>query len=62
LNADVLSAAIDLLSSPPYADTGVTFRTGKRATYMRRHASRIAGTATVATISVPVCARASNPQ
>jgi len=31
LNADVLSAAIDLLSSPPYAAIGTICRIGKRA-------------------------------
>src|SRR5947209_13165037 len=62
LNADVLSAAIDLLSSPPYAAIGTIWRIGKRAAYIMRSAETTADTTRKLTTSVPVCERCSKPQ
>src|SRR3954468_11665474 len=62
LNAEVLSAAIDLLSSPPYAAIGTICRIGKRAALFCRNASTTADTTRALTMRVPVCALWSKPQ
>src|SRR3954468_21804306 len=62
LNPEVLSAAIDLLSSPPHAAIGTICRVGKCAADIWRNAAATADTTRALTTSVPVCAVWSKPQ
>jgi hypothetical protein len=62
LKADVLSAAIEAWSSPPYTSTVTIRRIGKRASYSRWKTVVIASTASALTISDPGCDCPSKPQ
>jgi hypothetical protein len=62
LNAEVLSAAIDAGSLPPYASTGCIRRIGNRASYKRWNTVITESATDALTIMVPECGAASKPQ
>ena len=61
LNPDVLSAAIERRSLPPYFATGSMRRIGNRASYSRRETTVTAPATSRCTTIAPRCARPSKP-
>src|SRR5215510_3653943 len=62
LKPDVLSAAIEAGSLPPYASSGCMCRIGNRCRYRLSKTFNTSGTTDVLTTIVPVCGWPSKPQ